>query len=160
MVNEVYHAVEERNVVRNEDEGVFVVDEISLQPFDVVFIQIVGRFVQQKDVRFFQQQFTHEDFGALTAGKLCDVFIQTDVCQTQCTTDFFHFGINDIEVMMFQQFLNAACFFHQEIHPFFVGFCHFRIIAVHLGFQIEEKGKGGLEYIPNGLTFFQYGVLI
>ena len=53
MVNKVYHTVQERNVVGNEDEGVFVVDEIPFQPFDVVFIQIVGRFVQQKDVRFF-----------------------------------------------------------------------------------------------------------
>ena len=53
MVNEVYYTVEEGNVVGNEDEGVFVVNEIPFQPFDVVFIQIVGRFVQQEDVRFF-----------------------------------------------------------------------------------------------------------
>ena len=59
MVNQIDHAVKEGNIMRNKDEGVFVFNQIAFQPFDVIFVQIVGRLIQKKNIRFFQKQLTH-----------------------------------------------------------------------------------------------------
>ena len=57
MVDDVYHAVQKRNVVGNQDKGIFIIVQVTFQPFDMFGVQIVGRFVQQEDVGFFQQEF-------------------------------------------------------------------------------------------------------
>ena len=70
MIDQVDNAVQEGDIVGDQNECVFVIIQVTFQPFDVVFIQIVGRFVQQQNVGFFQQEFSKQDLGALSAGKL------------------------------------------------------------------------------------------
>ena len=66
MINDVYHFVKERNIMRNQDKCIFIIQKISLQPCDMFFIKIVGRLVQQKNVRFLQKQLAKKDFCSLT----------------------------------------------------------------------------------------------
>ena len=66
MINDVYHFVKEWNVMRNQDKCIFIIQKISLQPCDMFFIKIVGRLVQQKNVRFLQKQLAKKDFCSLT----------------------------------------------------------------------------------------------
>ena len=94
----------------NQNKGIFIVVEIAFQPFNMLFIQIVGRLVQKKNVRLFQQKFSEKDFGPLTSGKLSDVPFQTDFSQTEGTADFFNFGINLIKVVLFEQILDRSGF--------------------------------------------------
>ena len=56
MVDEIDDLVGKRHIVRNEDKRVFIVLQISFQPADMLLIEIVGRFVQKQNVRFFQKQ--------------------------------------------------------------------------------------------------------
>ena len=61
MVNQIDHAVKEGNIMRNEDEGVFVFDQIAFQPFDVIFVQIVGRLIQKKNIGISINQLAETD---------------------------------------------------------------------------------------------------
>ena len=54
----------------DQDKSIFVFLKIPLQPFNMLYVQIVGRLVKKKDIRFLKQQLSKKDLGSLTAGKL------------------------------------------------------------------------------------------
>ena len=56
MINQVDDTVEEGYVMGNEDEGIFILLQVAFQPVYVLYIQIVGRLVQQQNVRLFQKK--------------------------------------------------------------------------------------------------------
>mgnify|MGYP006907175417 CR=1 FL=1 len=56
MIDDIYDAVEERDVMGNQDKRILIFVQITSEPFDVLFIKVVSRFVQQQNVRFFQKQ--------------------------------------------------------------------------------------------------------
>lgn len=43
MVNQVDDAVQEGDIMGNEDECIFILIQVAFQPFDMFRIQIVGR---------------------------------------------------------------------------------------------------------------------
>ena len=51
----------------NQNKGTFVFLEIALQPGNMLLIQVVGRLVQQKDVRFLQQKLSKQNLGPLAS---------------------------------------------------------------------------------------------
>ena len=53
----------------DQDKSIFVFLKIPLQPFNMLYVQIVGRLVKKKDIRFLKQ-LSKKDLGSLTAGKL------------------------------------------------------------------------------------------
>ena len=67
MINDVHHFIQKRNVMGNQDERIFIFGEITFQPVDMLFVQIVGWLVQKQDVRLFQKEFAEQDTGALAA---------------------------------------------------------------------------------------------
>ncbi len=53
--------------MRDQDKRVLILLEIALEPFDVAGIEIVGRLVEQQDIRLFEQELTEQDLRALSA---------------------------------------------------------------------------------------------
>ena len=51
----------------DEDEGVLILVQVALEPFDVLGVQIVGRFVQKQDVGLFQQEFGPKTSASATS---------------------------------------------------------------------------------------------
>ena len=47
MIDQVDDAVQERNIMGDQNKGIFIILEIAFQPFNVLLIQIVGRLVQK-----------------------------------------------------------------------------------------------------------------
>ena len=47
-------------------------DQELLQPFDRFRVQVVGRLVQQKHIRFTQQEFAQSHTAFFTAGQIAD----------------------------------------------------------------------------------------
>ena len=142
VVDQVDNAVQERDVVGNQDEGVLILLEIPFQPGNVLHIQIVGRLVQQKDVRFFQQKFCQKDFRSLSAGKLGDIALQADLFQTESAADLFDSGIQNIKIMRIHHLLDYAEFFHHCIQLVLGGIAHGVADRVHPLFHLVEPGKG------------------
>ncbi len=55
--NDIRHGIEEGHIVRNDDKSIFVVDEIILEPLDMLGVKVVCRLVKQQNLRILQQQF-------------------------------------------------------------------------------------------------------
>ena len=67
MINQIHDAVQKRNIMRDQDKSIFIIIQITLQPFDMSLIQIVCRLVKQKNIRLFKQKLCHEHLGTLSA---------------------------------------------------------------------------------------------
>ena len=50
----------------DQDKCVLIFIQITLEPFDMFRIQIVGRLIQQQNIGLFQQKFAQQNFGTLT----------------------------------------------------------------------------------------------
>ena len=47
MINNVYYFIQKRNIMRDQNKCIFIIQQITFQPCDMLFIQIVRRLVQQ-----------------------------------------------------------------------------------------------------------------
>lgn len=56
----------------NRHHGAFEVVQEAFQPGDGLGVEVVGRFVEQQHIRFFQQQTAQRDAAAFTTGKISD----------------------------------------------------------------------------------------
>ena len=63
----VYYPVEKIPVVGHYDHTAPVGRKILLQPFEHAYIQMVGRFVKDEQIRFFQQQSSKSQSGTLSS---------------------------------------------------------------------------------------------
>ena len=81
MIDEVDDTVQEGNVMADQNESILVFVQITLQPFDMLRIQIVGRLVQEQDIRLLQQELSQQNLGTLAAGQFGDITIETDLHQ-------------------------------------------------------------------------------
>ena len=64
----VHHPVEEETVMRNNDHGAGIMDEVFFQPFDTGKVKVVGRFIQQEHIGplrdHLRQQYAHPPSAA------------------------------------------------------------------------------------------------
>jgi len=68
MIDQIDHTVQKWNIVADQDKGIFVIIQITFQPFNMLCIQIVGGLIQEKNIRFLQKKFAQQDLGTLPAG--------------------------------------------------------------------------------------------
>ena len=147
--------------MRYEDKRVFIILQVAGQPDDVLMIQIVGRFVEDQDRRVFEQQFDQQDLGPLTAGKIRNVLVQTDITQPQTSRDFLDLGVQLIKAAVFEDLLDLAGVFHHFIH--FVRVFRKRHILIelqHFTFQIVHMVKGCVQDLADRHAFFEHRVLV
>ena len=77
----------------DEDEGIFVIHEIRFQPFDMFYVKVVCRFVKDENRRIFQQKFSQQRLGTLTAGKFIYLAVKADRAKAKAVGYFFNAGI-------------------------------------------------------------------
>ena len=68
--NPASNVVQEVSIVGDGNDRAVVILQRSLQPMDRIRIQVVGRFVQQQQIRFFQQQLAECDTTFFSTRKL------------------------------------------------------------------------------------------
>ena len=61
------HPVQEIPVVGHDNHGAFIIEQVGLQPGDGLHVQMVGRLVEQDDVRLGQQQLSEGHTGLLAS---------------------------------------------------------------------------------------------
>ena len=66
MIDQVDYTVQERNIMGDQDKCIFIIIEIPFQPLNMFHIQIVGRLIQQQNIRLLQQQFTKKYLCSLS----------------------------------------------------------------------------------------------
>ena len=83
----------------NQNKGILIIGQIPFQPGNMLGIQVVGRLVQQENVRFFQQKLAKQHLGTLTAAEFCHVTVKSDIGKTKGAGDFINLCIYNIEIM-------------------------------------------------------------
>ena len=61
------YIVQEVPVVGHRDDGAFVLPEVLLQPLDRFGVEMVGRLIQQQNIRFLDQQAAQRDAALFPA---------------------------------------------------------------------------------------------
>ena len=146
--------------MRHQDEAVLIVDQITLQPFNMFDIEIIGRFVQNQDRRILQQQFGQQHLGALPAAQIADVPVQADIAKPQPVGHFLDFGVQHVEAAVIEQILQLTDIRHHLVQLVRIRLAHPVVNAQHLGFPVEHCLKGRAQNIPDGFSFGQHRVLI
>src|SRR5262249_3411364 len=67
--------VEEVAVVRDGDDAARILREVLLEPRDALGVEMVGRLVEQQEVRLLEQDLAERDAAALAAGEHRDLRI-------------------------------------------------------------------------------------
>ena len=162
MIDDIGDGLQEGYIVADEDEGVFVVVQIVLEPVDMLHIEIVGRLIEDEDGGCLKEKLRQQYLGALAAGKLVYRAVKTDVPKSEAAGYLLNAGIEGVEGAAVKDVLNLA-YILKEL-------CHFRIVFVqlrhpvvggnHFLLHLVHIVKGGAKYIADGLTLLQYAVLI
>ena len=104
--NPTRYIVQKVTVVRNGNYSSCVLLQVMLQPFHRFGIEVVGRFVEQQNIRIAQQQTTQSDAALFTSRKILaqPIFGRT----TQRIHRPFQFIVEVPGIGMIQQFLQFA----------------------------------------------------
>jgi hypothetical protein len=79
----VANLIQKGGVMGNNQERALPFFQVFGQPADVGGVQMVGGFVQQQHLRFFEQQAGNQHLGALTAGELANRRFQSERVDAQ-----------------------------------------------------------------------------
>ena len=137
MIYQVDDTVEERYVMGYKDECVLIFLQVALQPYDMLFVEIVRRLIQQQYIRLFKEQLAQQHLCPLSSGKVSDVTIQPQIQQSQCSGYLTYFGIYQIKVMVHQHILYHRQLVHVFLHLFFICVGHPVTDLVHPCFHFE-----------------------
>ena len=122
----------------DQNKGILILLQITLQPFNMLLIQIVGRLIQKQDVWLFQKQLSQKHLGTLAAGKLGNILIHANLLQAQRAAYLFYLAVNDIKVMGHQKVLNRAQLLHHGIHLVLGCLAHLIADGIHLLFHLKQ----------------------
>ena len=106
--------------MRNKNKSVLIIEKITFQPCDMLFVEIIGWLIQKKNIRFLQQQLAEEHLGPLTTAQVCHIPFKSQVQKPKCSGNLLYFCIDHIKIMQCQFILDRPEFFHKCIHLFFI----------------------------------------
>ena len=67
VINDVYHTVKERYIMRDQNKSILVILKISCKPYNMLSIEIVGRLIKKQDIRLFKKELAKQYLGSLSA---------------------------------------------------------------------------------------------
>jgi hypothetical protein len=73
LENPAGDVVEEVAIVGDDQNGAGIVAQMAFQPMHALGVEMVGRFVEQQQLRPVEQQLAERDAAALAAGQIVDV---------------------------------------------------------------------------------------
>ena len=144
----------------DEDESVLILLQVSLEPRDVLLVEIVGRLIEKEDLRLFEEELAQEHFGALTAGELCDIPVQSEVGEAERAGYFRDLRVDGVKVVRGQKLLEGAGLLHVHHHFFFRAVRHEAVQLVTALLHLIEVVKGARQDILNGHACSEVGVLV
>ena len=144
----------------NQNKRILIIQKVPLQPCDMLLVQIVGRLVQKKDIRFFQKEFCQKNLRSLTAAQICYVTFQSQIQKSQRSCNLFHLGVDHIKVMKGQLILNISQFLHQCIHFLRIRTSQHIADFVHTLLLLKKGIKSRFQHVTDGHAFFQDRMLI
>ena len=139
--------IQEGAVVTDHDKGRALFHQVALQPLDRLHIQVVGRLIQQQQVRVLQQDFSQGDAHLPAAGVVPDQVLCPLRRETDRRQQLVDAGIQLIAVKRFKPALELAEFLDELIQMIRILGCFVgghRLL--HLPLAVQHRGG-----FPEGL---------
>ena len=132
--------VEEIAVVADHKDRTGVALEVAFQPFHRGKIQVVGRLVQNKDIRLFQQELCQTQTGQLTAGQNAHILAPCILRKAHAGQHLFDVDVHVVAVGRVDDVLQRIVLFQQR-RVIWSG-RHLLFQNLHLGHRVQHRGKG------------------
>ncbi len=157
--NPTGNVVQEVTIMGNGDNGTSVALKMVFQPCHGFGIEVVGRFVQQQDIRFFQQQATQRDAAFFAAGQYVDHGLSGRTAQR--IHGLFEAAVEVPGVEMIEFFLHFALPRNEIVH-FIIGhrLGELHVDVVEFVDQINGFLNAFLDDLANGFTRLQFRLLL
>ena len=110
--NAIHGNVQKIAVVRDHHKGVGIIRQIIFQPVARFQVQMVGRLIEQQQVRLGQQKFRQAQAHLPAAGKLLRRAIQIVAAKTQSAEDLARLRLEGIAIVILKLGLNAVVAVH------------------------------------------------
>ncbi|CDD62200.1 uncharacterized protein BN684_02026 [Clostridium sp. CAG:505] len=149
--------IQEMSVVGYDNNGIFKVHQEAFQPFDSMQVQMVGRFVQQQDVRIAEERLCQQDFHLLGTCQFFHFYIMEFVGNTQTIQEDFRvgFGRPAVQFRKFPfQFGNLDAIFIGKVLFRVKGF--FFLHNVIETFVAVQNGFHNFKFVEHEVVLFQY----
>lgn len=160
MPDDIRHRIEERHIVRDDDEGILVIRQVVLEPFDVLGVEVVRRLVEQQDLGVLEQELRQEDLRALTARELVDLALEPDVAQAEAARDLLDARIDRVVAARLEDVLDVADILHELVHLLRRGLAHLVVSREHLLLERHEMVKRRAQRLPDRHARLQHRMLV
>ena len=160
MINQIDNRIQKRNIVGDKDKCILIILQITLQPFDMFLIQIVGRLIQKQDIRLLQKQLAKQNLGSLTTAQVCNITFQSDIQKPQSSGNFLHLRIDHIEIMHGKGILNSSQLLHQSIHLLRRSSAKRVTDLIHPFLHLKEIRERRLQHVTDGHTLRKDRMLV
>ena len=151
LTNRGAKPIQEITVMRYQQQSTLIIFQVIFQPHDSLKIQMVGRFVQNQQRWFFQQQFCNCQSSLFPTAETGNFPLIGFCTEAHAVQHHFDFHINLIAVITFKISLQTVIFFR----------CCFGIVRQllfqlsHACLCIQQRLKDIVHLMPNRLFFLQ-----
>ena len=118
---------------------------------------MVGRLVQNKDIRLFQQELCQTQTGQLTAGQNAHVLAPCILRKAHAGQHLFDVDVHVVAVGGIHDVLQCVVL-GQQVGVVRLG-CHLALQNLHLGHGVQHRRKGGAHFAVDVQRGVQFGVL-
>ena len=154
--NPTGHVVEKITVVRDRDDRTLVIVQMLFKPRDRFRVQVVRRFVEQKDIGLLQKQPAQRNAPALTAGKHVDDLISRRTTQRFHSEFQIRIEIPRIERVEFFLQLRLPCAEFVEIR---VGISERFVYCIEFRKEVGNLFDALADDFPDRFAFFELRLL-
>ena len=156
--NPAGHVIQEIAVVRHGDHRALILLQVLLQPVDRLGVEVVGRLVQQQDVRLLQKQAAQGHAAAFAAREYLDALIRVGTAQGIHRT--LQYAVQLPAVHVVDLFVQFALTLDKSGHLFVVHrLAEFLVDLLVLLQQGYGRGAALFDHFAHGLGIVEFGFL-
>ncbi len=152
-------AIEQEAVVGDDDDRAVEVGQIFFQPLDGGQVEVIGRFVQQKQIGLGEQELGEGQARALPAGKHRDFLFPRFAAQADAQQRGFHLVLPGVAAGEVELVLDVLVFFQDFFELIAGGFGHAVFEIAHLVREMVQIGEAEFGLVDHGVFGIEDRVL-
>ena len=136
--NFIGYFIQKIPVVGNDKYCALIIQQVGFQPRDGRHIQMVGRFIQNDEIRLAQQKLAQGNPGFLPSGKRGGLFGKFFLRKTKSLEDTGDFAFIAIAVRLFKLMRVEGILFHKGCEGLPLDMLHFQLTASDFFLQPDD----------------------
>ena len=145
-----YNFIKEITVMGDDKYSTRIIQKISFQPGDAFHIEVVGWLIEEKDIRFGDQEFAECDTGLLSTGEGFDLFGKIFVGKAKTFEHAHQFALIGVAVFQLKFVGQAGVGVHQTVKFLAGSVFHLDLDRAHAVFHIDDVLFGREQFLVDG----------